>query len=210
MLLLHLIRRVAYTTGIIKEVPIMKILGIVGSPRKDGNTEIMVEEALKTAREAGAETDIFLVVDKAISGCLACYSCRETGKCKIDDDMQLLYEKMEWADAIIFGSPVYFHSYTAQAKAIIDRTFCYLRDHPLQGKVAAPLLALRKVGGGQARVQFYGWFLSQGMVPVRGGIGYGREKGDVLTGEGANIGMTALEEARATAVEVVAMVKKLA
>ena len=188
----------------------MKILGIVGSPRKDGNTEIMVEEALKTAREAGAETDIFLVADKNIGGCRACYSCRETGKCKIDDDMQPLYEKMEWADAIIFGSPVYFHNYTAQVKAIIDRTFCYLRDHPLQGKVAAPLLTLRKIGGGQTRVQFYGWFLSQGMVPVRGGIGYGREKGDVLTGEGANIGMTALEEARTTATEVIEMVKKLA
>jgi multimeric flavodoxin WrbA len=187
----------------------MKILGIVCSPRKDGNTEILVEEALKTAREVGADTDIFLVAGKTISGCQACYSCRETGKCKIDDDMQPLFDKMEWADAIIFASPVYFHSCTAQAKAIIDRTFCYLRDHPLQGKVAAPLLALRKVGGGQARVHLYGWFLSQGMVPVRGGIGYGREKGDVMTGEGANIGMTALEEARATATEVIEMVKKL-
>jgi multimeric flavodoxin WrbA len=187
----------------------MKILGVVCSPRKEGNTEIMVEEALKTAREAGAETDIFLVVDKNISGCQACGSCSETGKCKIDDDMQPLYGKMEWADAIIFGSPVYFHSCTAQAKAIIDRTFCYLKNRPLKGKVAAPMLALRKVGGGQTRVQLYGWFLSQGMVPVRGAIGYGREKGDVRDGEGANIGMTALEEARATAKEVVEMVRKL-
>jgi multimeric flavodoxin WrbA len=187
----------------------MKILGIVCSPRKDGNTEIMVEEALKTAREAGAETDIFLVAGKNISGCQHCGGCSETGKCKIDDDMQPLYQKMEWAEAIIFGSPVYFHSCTSQAKAIIDRTFCYLRNHPLKGKVAAPILALRKVGGGQTRVQLYGWFLSQGMVPVRGGIGYGREKGDVRTGEGANIGMTAMDEARATAVEVMDMVKKL-
>ena len=188
----------------------MRILGIVCSPRKDGNTELLVEEALKMARDdEGAETDIFLVAGKSISGCLACYSCRQTGKCKIDDDMQELYEKMEHADAIIFASPVYFHSCTAQAKAIIDRTFCYLRDRPLQGKVAAPLLALRKVGGGQTRVQLYGWFLSQGMVPVRGGIGYGREIGDVLTGEGANIGMTAMDEARTTAREVIAMLKQL-
>ena len=191
------------------EVPLMKILGIVCSPRKDGNTEIMVEEALKTAREAGAETDIFLVAGKTISGCQACYTCRETGKCKIDDDMQPLYKKMEEADAIIFASPVYFHSVTAQAKAIIDRTFCYLIDRPLKGKVAAPLLALRKVGGGQTRVYLYGWFLAQEMVPVRGGIGYGREKGDVMTGEGAGIDMTALEEARSTAREVMEMVKRL-
>ena len=187
----------------------MKVLGIVGSPRKGGNTEIMVEEALAAAREAGAETDIFLIYDKTIAGCDACASCFQTGACKIKDDMQPLYKKMEEVDGILFGTPVYFHSYTAQAKAIIDRTFCYLRDRPLNGKVAAPVLALRKVGAGQTRVQLYGWFMSQGMLPVRGAIGYGREKGDVKTGEGANIGMTALEEARATGKEVVEMVKKL-
>ena len=187
----------------------MKVLGIVCSPRKDGNTEILVEEVLKTTREAGAETEIFLVTGKKIEGCDACGSCHQTGKCHIKDDMQPLYEKMEAADAIIFGSPVYFHNYTAQAKAIIDRTFCYLRDRPLKGKVAAPILVLRKVGAGQTRVQLYGWFLSQGMIPVRGGIGYGREKGDVREGEGANIGMTAMEEARATGNEVIDMLKKL-
>ncbi len=187
----------------------MKVLGIICSPRKGGNTEIMIEEALATTREAGADTDIFHVANKTINGCDACASCHQTGTCRIKDDIQPLYQKMESSDAILFGSPVYFHSYTAQAKAIIDRTFCYLRDKPLKGKVAAPVLALRKVGAGQTRVQLYGWFMSQGMIPVRGAIGYGREKGDVKTGEGANIGMTALEEARATANEVIELVKKL-
>jgi len=188
----------------------MKVLGIVCSPRKGGNTEIMIEEALAAAREAGAETDTFMIAGKTINGCDACASCFETGRCKIKDDMQPLYEKMEAADAILFGSPVYFHSYTAQAKAIIDRTFCYLRNRPLQGKVAASVMALRKVGASQTRAQINSWFLSQGMVPVRGAIGYGREKGDVMTGDGAMIGMTALEEARATGKEVVDMVKRLA
>jgi multimeric flavodoxin WrbA len=187
----------------------VKILGIVGSPRKGGNTEIMVEEALAATRELGAETDIFLVYNKDINGCDACGSCFQTGKCKIKDDMQSLYPLMEAADAILFGTPVYFHSYTAQAKAIIDRTFCYLRDHNLKGKVAAPVLALRKIGAGQTRVQIYGWFLSQGMVPVRGAIAYAREKGDAHTAEGANIGMTAMEEARGTGREVVEMLNKL-
>ena len=187
----------------------MRVLGIVGSPRKGGNTEILVEEALASAREAGAETEIFLVADKTINGCDGCHSCFETGACKIRDDMQPLYEKMEAADAIIFGTPVYFHNYTAQAKAIIDRTFCYLREHNLKGKVAAPVLALRRVGAGQTRVQLYGWFLSQGMVPVWGAIGYGREKGDVRTGDGGGIGITAMEEARKVGKDVVEMVKKL-
>ncbi len=187
----------------------MRVLGIVGSPRKGGNTEILVSEVLTAAHEEGAETDIFLIHDKTINGCDACGSCFQTGACRIKDDMQELYRKMEAADAILFGSPVYFHSYTAQVKSIIDRTFCYLRNRKLKGKVAAPVLTLRKVGAGQTRIQLYGWFMSQGMIPVRGAIGYGREKGDVRTGEGANIGMTAMEEARAAGKEVVEMVKKL-
>ncbi len=187
----------------------MKVLGIVGSPRKGGNTEILVAEALAAAREAGAETEIFLVADKNISGCDGCHSCGQTKVCKIKDDMQPLYQKMETADAIIFGSPVYFHGVTAQAKAVIDRTFLFLQTRGLKGKVAAPILALRRVGAGQTQDQLYGYFLAQGMVPVRGAIGYGRAKGDVRTGDGGGIGVTALEEAHTVGGAVVEMLKKI-
>ena len=168
-----------------------------------------MSEALAVASTAGAKTDIFLVYDKTIKGCDACGACRKTGKCAIDDDMQQLYPLMEAADAIIFGSPVYFHGVTAQAKAIMDRTFCYLPHHPLKGKVGAPVLALRRVGAGQTRVHVYGWFLSQGMVPVKGAIGYGREKGDVRTGVGGGIDVSAMDEARETGEEVMAMLIRL-
>ena len=187
----------------------MKVLGIVASPRKAGNTEIMVAEALAVARAEGAETEMFLIHDKTINGCDACGACRTTGKCIVKDDMQLLYPLMEEADAIVFGSPVYFHGVTAQAKAIMDRTFCFLFNLPLKGKVAASVLTLRKLGAGQTRVHVYGWFLTHGMVPVKGAIGYGREKGDVRTGDGAGIGITALEEARETGRDVMEMLKKL-
>jgi multimeric flavodoxin WrbA len=187
----------------------MKVLGIVGSPRKDGNTEIMVEEVLATARQEGAETDIFLVVGKNIAGCDGCHSCARTGKCKIKDDMTLLYKKMDWADAIVFGSPVYFNYVTAQAKAVIDRTFCYLHSHKLAGKVAAPVLALRRIGAGQTRVQVQGWFITQGMVALRGAIGYGPEKGEVRTGVGGGIGVSAMDECHNTGKEIIEMLKKL-
>src|SRR3972149_2524125 len=187
----------------------MRVLGIAGSARKEGNTEIMTQEALAAARESGAETDIFLIHDKKIEGCDACGACFRTGACKIKDDMTELYRRMEAADGILFGSPVYFHGVTAQAKAVMDRTFCYLRNRKLKGKVGASGLGLGRVGASQTRVHLYAWFLSQGMVPLRGAIGYGREKGDVKTGDGAGIGMTALEEARATGQEVVEMIKKL-
>ncbi len=187
----------------------MKVLGIVCSPRKGGNTEILVEEALAAVREAGAQTELFLVAGKNISGCDGCGSCFQTGVCRIKDDMQTLYIQMEAADAIIFGSPVYFNSVTAQAKAIIDRTFIFLGNKKLRGKVAASVLAVRRVGAGQTRAQLYTYFMAQGMMPVWGAIGYGREKGDVREGYGGNIDSTALGEARATGRDVIEMVKKL-
>lgn len=188
----------------------MKVLGIVCSPRKGGNTEILVAEALAAAREARAETEIVLVADKTINGCDGCHSCVKTGVCHIKDDMQSLYQQMENADAIILGSPVYFNSVTAQAKAVIDRTFLFLGDRRLEGKVAASILALRRIGAGQTRSLLYNYFVIQGMVPVRGAVGYGRKKGDVRKGHGGGIDITAMEEARNAGRDVVEMLKKLA
>ncbi len=75
----------------------MKVLGIVCSPRKEGNTEILVKEALASAHEAGAQTELFRVADKTIAPCDGCGSCFETDMCKIEDDMQPLYHQMESA-----------------------------------------------------------------------------------------------------------------
>jgi multimeric flavodoxin WrbA len=100
----------------------MKILGISGSARKDGNTVAMLKESLKAAKAEGAEVELFSVAGKEIKGCEGCWSCTKTGKCKIKDDVTVLFEKMIAADGIIFGTPVYFYGMTSQAKAIIDRT----------------------------------------------------------------------------------------
>lgn len=186
----------------------MKVLGIVCSARKGGNTQILVKEALASAREAGAQTELVSVVDKNIAPCDGCGSCRETGVCRLQDDMQSIYQQLETADAIIFGSPVYFGSVSAQAKAIMDRTFSFLPTMKLKGKVAAPILAVRRVGAGQTRNLLYGYFMAQGMIPVRGAIGYGREKGDVKQGVGASISLSAFEEARIVGTDVVHMVRQ--
>jgi multimeric flavodoxin WrbA len=190
------------------EVSIMKVLGIVGSPRKGGNTEILVREALTAVKEAGAEIEIVLVADKNIVGCDGCSSCRQTGVCRIKDDMQPLYKQLETADAVVFGTPVYFHNVTAQAKAIMDRMFLFLPDRRLKGKIVAPIVALRRVGAAQTQNLLYGFFLAQGMIPVRAAIGYGREKGDVRQGVGGSIDLSALEEARNVGLEVVKMLQK--
>lgn len=187
----------------------MKVLGIVGSGRKGGNTEILVKEALASAQDAGAQTELVSVVGKTIAPCDGCGSCRQTGACHIHDDMESIYQQLEAADAIVFGSPVYFGSVSAQTKAIMDRTYLLLGDRKLKGKAAAPVLAVRRVGAGQTRNLLYGYFMSHGMVPVRGAIGYGRERGDVRQGVGGAQGLSALEEARTVGTDLVQMVRQL-
>jgi multimeric flavodoxin WrbA len=110
----------------------MKVLGIMGSPRRRSNTEILLDKALEGAREAGAEVEKVLVSKLKISPCLEIYACRKDGNCAIKDDMQLLYEKLLEAEHIIFASPIFFYGITSQAKAIIDRCQAlWVRRHVL-------------------------------------------------------------------------------
>jgi len=99
----------------------MKVLGIMGSPRRQSNTEILLDKALEGARESGAEVEKVLVSKLKISPCLEIYACRKDGNCAINDDMQALYDKLLEADHIIFASPIFFYGITSQAKAVIDR-----------------------------------------------------------------------------------------
>ncbi|MFC2016362.1 flavodoxin family protein [Chloroflexota bacterium] len=187
----------------------MKILGIVCSPRKGGNTEILVTEALKAAREAGGETELVLVADKNISMCDGCGACEENGICKIEDDMQIIYQQLELADGIIFGTPVYFGNVSAQAKTIIDRTYALRRGRQLRGKVAAAIVAVRRVGASQVLTLLYYYFIAQRMIVIGGGIGFGRKKGDVKKGVGGSSNLSALEEARTIGRAVVSMIERL-
>jgi len=110
----------------------MKVLGIMGSPRRNSNTEILLDKALEAAREAGAEVEKALVSKLKISPCLEIYACRKDGNCAIKDDMQLLYKKLLEADHVIFASPMFFYGITSQAKAVIDRCQAlWVRKHVL-------------------------------------------------------------------------------
>jgi multimeric flavodoxin WrbA len=110
----------------------MKVLGIMGSPRRQSNTEILLDKALEGAREAGAEVEKVLVSKLKISPCLEISACRKDGNCVIKDDMQVLYKKLLETDHIIFASPIFFYGITSQAKAIIDRCQAlWVRTHVL-------------------------------------------------------------------------------
>jgi multimeric flavodoxin WrbA len=187
----------------------MRILGIVGSPRKNGNTEILMREALRVARESGSETEMFLMSEKSVAPCDACGTCFEVGSCVVEDDMQELYGMLERADGVIFGSPVYFGSVSAQMKAVMDRMFALLGRRALKNKVAGALVVTRRVGALQARSLLYSFCIAQGMIVAGGAIGYGREIGDVLTGVGGGIDMSAMEEARVLGANVFQLARRL-
>lgn len=109
----------------------MKIVGFVGSPRKKGNTTSIVNEVLRGAAEAGAETKIFNINELGIRGCQACYKCQTPeGKCVQTDGMAPLYDEIFNADAVVFGTPVFMFQITGQMKTFIDRLFAllYLKD----------------------------------------------------------------------------------
>jgi len=99
----------------------MKILGIMGSPRVGGNSDILLDEALAGAKESGGEVEKIILDKLKISGCKDCKKCNETGICVIKDDMSEIHKKILDADAIIHSCPVYFWSMTAQMKAYLDR-----------------------------------------------------------------------------------------
>lgn len=99
----------------------MKVLGIMGSPRIKGNSDILLGQALAGAKAAGARTEKIILDRKIIFGCKDCKKCNKTGVCVIKDDMIAIQKKILDADAIIHSSPVYFWSMTAQMKAYLDR-----------------------------------------------------------------------------------------
>jgi len=159
----------------------VKAFGIVCSPRKGGNTEILVREALAGAKESGAEVELFSVSDMNIAACDGCETCHQSGECRIKDDMQKVYKKMVAADGIILGSPVYFWSVSSQAKTLMDRTYA-LRypHHKLRNKVGGAIVATGRRGSVNALSVINNFFLGHDMLVTGLGIsGYGTKKGEV-------------------------------
>lgn len=182
----------------------MKILGVVASPRKGGNTEILVSEVLASAREAGAEIDLLPLRDKAISPCDGCKSCHKTGVCHVKDDMQGIYPRLDAADALVLGTPVYFWTMSAQCKTFIDRTYAYHFNRRLRGKIGAGVVATRRAGATTAFSAINNFFVLQRLIPAGGVFGYGEDRGEVRNDA------QALGEAKALGRVVVRYVKMAA
>ena len=104
-----------------------KILGVVGSARKNGNTNTLVSKILEGAQEAGLLTEMILLTDLDIKECDGCHTCWKGNDCSKQDDMNQIYSKISGSDIIIFGTPVYWYGPTALIKAFLDR-FVYFNS----------------------------------------------------------------------------------
>jgi multimeric flavodoxin WrbA len=111
----------------------LKVLGIMGSPRIKGNTDLLLEEALKGAKSQGAEVEKIVVDKLKIAPCKEYLGCFKDGNCVIRDDMDDIYPKLLEADVVIIASPMFFYGVSSQAKALIDRCQAlWARNHILK------------------------------------------------------------------------------
>ncbi len=113
----------------------MKILALIGSPRRGGNTDVLVDEILKGSVKNGHASEKVYLYDYDIRPCVDCRACKKKSLvCPIKDDMKKLYPKMEAADLLIFGTPNYWFGPSAKMKLLIDRTRPYAANGKLKGK----------------------------------------------------------------------------
>jgi multimeric flavodoxin WrbA len=164
-----------------------KALAICGSPRVEGNTEILLKAVLKEIEEEGFEVELIRLAGKTIKPCIACGNCAKGHGCvQRDDDFQDIFQVMVEADAIILGTPVYFGSATSQLMALIQRAGYVDRKGSVWSfsrKIGAPVVVARRAGHNFTLAQLMYFFTLCDMV-VPGStywnIGIGRDKGDVL------------------------------
>lgn len=160
----------------------MKVLLINGSPRKEGNTYTALKEAAAQLEKNGVETEIFWLGTKPVRGCVACAQCKAKGgnRCVFGDDVtNSVIEKMETADALILGSPVYYGQPAGQVLSMQQRML-YAGGAAFRGKPAAVVTICRR-GGASAAFQTLQMPFQMCSMPLVGSqywnIAYGREEG---------------------------------
>jgi multimeric flavodoxin WrbA len=165
----------------------MKVLAVNGSPRKGGNTEILLRGVLEPLEAAGWETSLVQVGGAKIRGCTACFKCFENKdmRCAVKNDvLNDILAMMLAADAVILGSPTYFTDVSAEMKALLDRSGLVniANGTAFAGKIGAAVVAVRRGGGTHAYDTINHMFLMSGMI-VPGSsywnLGYGLNPGDV-------------------------------
>lgn len=167
----------------------MKVIGINGSARKNGNTAILIEAVFEELKKEDINTELIQLFNKEIRSCTGCFSCKGKGECIIKDDaFNECFHKMVEAEGIILGSPVYSADISSKMKAFLERSGVIVATNPeiLKHKVGASVVAVRR-GGGMTAVDTLNHFLLNKEVFLVGStywnMVYGKEIGDVLKDE---------------------------
>jgi multimeric flavodoxin WrbA len=170
----------------------MKVIAINGSPRKKGNTQIMIDEAAEEIVRAGIDVKRICITDYDVRPCTGCDICsKEPWKCPIKDDAIAVLRDMVASDGILLGSPVYCGGVTAQLKALLDRTVIPYQKAEFKDKVGGVLTVGGAKNGGQelTLMQMNAFFLMHDMVVASseggyyGGMATGNDRGDVRDDE---------------------------
>ncbi len=169
----------------------MKVLAIIGSARKGGNTSALTKIVFEELEKEGIETELIELAGINLNGCMACYKCfqnKDKSCINKNDEMNELITKMDEADAIIIGSPTYFANVSSNIKALIDRAGLVgiANDYLFKRKIGAPIVAVRRAGSVNvfdAINKFY--FINQMIVPgsVYWNMGIGSQPGDANNDE---------------------------
>ncbi|MCL2392103.1 MAG: flavodoxin family protein [Oscillospiraceae bacterium] len=160
----------------------MKVIGVNGSPRADGNTFLAITEFFDELHKEGIETECLHVGDGRVAGCIFCGGCVETGTCAIpDNNLKAMSEKLIQADGILLAAPVYFGTMPGQMKAFLDRfMFPCIQTGKMRHKVGASAAILRRTGGYTTIDDLNRFFFSSEMIAVGQTIIHGTFTGEVL------------------------------
>ncbi|MDE6649355.1 MAG: flavodoxin family protein [Muribaculaceae bacterium] len=178
----------------------MKVIGINGSARKDGNTAIIIGKVFDELKNYGIETELIQLADSEIQPCRGCFACKGRGNCVFTKDgFTEVFRRMVEADGIILGSPVYSADISAKMKAFLERSGVVVATNPglLRRKVGASVAAVRR-GGGMTTVDTMNHFMLNKEMIVVGStywnMVYGKNIGDVLNDEEGMANMCNLGE----------------
>lgn len=143
----------------------MKVLMINGSPHKNGCTYTALKEVSDTLNTQGIETEFLHLGVKPVAGCIDCRSCKKTGKCFVDDQVNEVIEKLSQIDGIVVGSPVYYAAASGQVTSFLNRLF-FAGGGALKGKPGAAIVSCRRGGAAAAFDQLNKYFTINSMPVV--------------------------------------------
>ena len=183
----------------------MKVLIINSSPRKDGNSSLLINEIEKVFKENDIEYEVLLIGNKNIRGCIACNYCSDNGECVFKDDINKAGKILKESDGLVLGSPVYYGSPNGTLISFLDRLF-YSANYDLRMKVGASFSIARRAGATSSVDVLNKYFTISGMPIASGDYwnnAFGAKKGEVLSDE------EGLRNARVVAKRMIFLIKSI-